>query len=273
MSAFADVGYSAVVAFVVGVAGTGCGLFALAASGWGKLERAHALALAALVCAGFAPTLGLAGLSFQTRHSDTALGRGAKARRDFELRETFQAASRLALVAGLCPFFVGMGAAYAVWRRRADAPTTVSPRALLGTGAAAALLLGGTAATAHRPLPPETTPEAAILVDACDAVRASLANCRDLRAALDQGYWQPTDRFEWPRHFTTDPRLADPEVFDLSTRCVRDALDGAKPDDGSLAMSLLGSPLLVDEALHAKIWAVSPLRESPLPIGPRPHAD
>jgi hypothetical protein len=242
-------GWGAMLAVLFGSLGIILGIVSLGLLAISR-KVAHAMGVVTLGFALLAPMVGVLGMASGRRMTDGALhgesvGPGTKIRIRHEGYRESQSSARVGFYAGLLPLLLGATAAFLGARKKPEDPPSSLRWAFAGVaGAFAFLTSGGALAVSAGPLPPDMSMEEARLLDARAEIDDHVGNgCHELERTLNDSYWHPTDRTEWPRQFSPDPHKLVPDFDAIATKCARQLKSEGRSDE------LLTSPLLVDEAL------------------------
>jgi hypothetical protein len=250
-------GWGVTWALVLGALGVIAGIVALSLLPVSR-RTGHVVGILALILSILAPSIALLGMSSRRRDVDEQVAwdtdhPGRRARTHHDGYRDSQTAARVGFYASIAPFLLGAAAAFLGARRKPDDDTEKFPPAFAAVTASFALLTGiGARLASSGPLPPDMSIETARLLDARGEIITVSgggigAGCFDLEQTVNDLYWHPAEKKEWPRNFDPALRRIAPDFDALATRCVRSRMSYAAKND------LLTSPLLVDDALKKEI--------------------
>jgi hypothetical protein len=286
-------GIGAYAAILLGLLGVVLGAVAIVAM-LGKSRSAFSLGVATLVVSTATAGAGMLGTVYGRYQVKRALA-FVSSQLDVEriLRQGFreaQQSSWVGLFAALIPLALGAAAAFAGSRLQQprtrmqgfaepvvssdDGVGGQSMIALIFIGIAA-LASGGAYAMANTELPklryaiPDDDHEGWSLAAALEDLKndQNTRGCERLAEALEP-YWGAANRKEWPRTMRPiSPELAWRGAADGCAKKIVDSFDGEPLDPPWRPDDLLDSPLLQDDALHARVLAWQPKtpEEAPLP--------
>lgn len=246
-------GWGAFLALGLGSLGIVLGIVSLALLPIAR-KVGHAMGIVTLVFAFLAPTVGLLGMASGRRMTESAIsgnsvGPGMKVRiRHVGYLESQQSA-KVGFFMGFIPLLLGATAAFVGARKKPEDPPSSARWIVAGAGSALAFLTcGGALAATFGPVPPDMSYEESRLVDArAEIDDGNLGNtCQRLQDVMNEEYWHPTDKREWPRHFNPDPHKAVPDYDAVAKKCIENWTSAG-------VSNLLDSPLLVDEDQKKKI--------------------